>query len=215
MRRTIPYLLILFVTLASCTQDEPEILIIGDSISIGYTPFVREFLAEKATVYHNEGNAQHTGYGLKNIEGWIGDKEWDIVQFNWGLWDLCYRHPDSEVQGNRDKINGSITNGIDVYASNLDSIVRLIREKSDAKLIFVTTTYIPEEEAGRFTEDAIRYNEAAKEIMLKHHVTINDIYENSVNIHKRLGKGADDVHYLPEGSRELGKLISDFLLEEM
>ncbi|MDX1759889.1 MAG: SGNH/GDSL hydrolase family protein, partial [Arenibacter algicola] len=105
------YLLIafsIFLCLGYKPKD-PKILIIGDSISIGYFSKVKEALATKAIVMHNPGNAQHTGTGLEKIKDWIGKEDWDIIQFNWGLWDLCYRHPDSKVYGNRDKIKGTIT----------------------------------------------------------------------------------------------------------
>ena len=42
----------------------PKVLIIGDSISIGYTPYVKELLAGKAIVKHNPGNAEDTVKGL-------------------------------------------------------------------------------------------------------------------------------------------------------
>lgn len=205
---------VLVVSLASFVQDKPNILIIGDSISIGYTPFVKEKLMKKANVFHNPGNAEHTGTGLKKIEEWIGDKKWDVVQFNWGLWDLCYRHPDSKVQGNRDKKNGKITFTVDEYASNLDSLVTRLQTLTQAKLIFVTTTYVPDNEAGRFQEDAMRYNEAAKKIMRKHSVIVNDLYEPSVSIHQQYGKGSDDVHYTVQGYKKLGELVADFLTQQ-
>lgn len=206
---------LLVIALTGCQQEKARILIIGDSISMGYTPFVQENLINKAYVFHNPGNAQHTGTGLDSIVSWIGDSEWDIIQFNWGLWDLCYRHPDSKVQGNRDKINGEITFNIDEYASNLDSIVRLIKKQSEARLIFITTTFVPDAEAGRFKEDAIKYNETAMRVMQDNKVTINDIYEESMLIHRKYGKGTNDVHYLQEGYRELGLQISKFLKNEI
>lgn len=206
---------ILVILLSSFSQDKPSILIIGDSISIGYTPFVTEDLSNKADVFHNPGNAQHTGTGLKKIEEWIGNKKWDIIQLNWGLWDLCYRHPDSKVQGNRDKVKGKITYTIDEYASNLDSIVTILLRKTEAKLIFVTTSYIPKNEAGRFENDAIRYNEAAKKIMKKHSVIVNDIYHQSIPIHQKFGKGSDDVHYSNQGYEKLSELVTKFLETEI
>jgi lysophospholipase L1-like esterase len=208
-------LITLAISLANCSHNKTKILIIGDSISIGYTPFVRENMVNKAEVFHNPGNAQHTATGLEKIEEWIGTENYDIIQFNWGLWDLCYRHPDSKVQGNRDKINGEITFSIDEYASNLDSIVTLLTKKTKAKLIFVTTSYVPENEAGRFKEDAIRYNDIAKKIMIRHDVTVNDIYEETILIHNECSKDTNDVHYTLAGYEKIGKLISDFLENEM
>lgn len=206
---------ILIVSLISSTQDKPKILIIGDSISIGYTPFVKDEFANEVEVFHNPGNAQHTGTGLKKIDEWVGNVKWDIIQFNWGLWDLCYRHPDSEVQGNRDKENGKITYTIEEYTSNLDSIVAFLKSKTDAKLVFVTTTYVPENEAGRFKNDVIGYNEAAIKVMKKHSVIVNDIYEQSIPIHEKFGKGLDNVHYSTQGYKKLSELVIEFLKAEL
>mgnify|MGYP003666141565 CR=1 FL=1 len=207
--------LIVLLSLVAFRTKKPKILIIGDSISIGYTPFVEKHFSKDAIIRHNPGNAQHTGTGLENISKWIGDGDWDVIQFNWGLWDLCYRHPDSKVQGNRDKINGKITYDIETYKSNLDSIVTILQKKTNAKLIFVTTTYVPENEPGRFQDDVLKYNEAAKAIMKKHSVIVNDIYGQSVAIHKKYGKGSTDVHYTSKGYKKLGKLISSFLEKEI
>lgn len=208
-------LVLIFFVAASCTNEKTRVLIIGDSISLGYTPFVKEDLKDIADVFHNPGNAKHSTYGLENIEAWIDSAEWDIIQFNWGLWDLCYRHPDSKVQGKRDKINGTLTNSLDDYEKNLEEIVKILKERTNAKLIFVTTTFVPENEQGRFTEDVLRYNEVARKVMEANNVLINDIYHESIVIHKKYGKGDDDVHYEEDGYRLLAKHISNFLKNEV
>jgi hypothetical protein len=46
-------------------EDLPKVLIIGDSISLGYTPHVVDAMKDKAVVKHHKGNAQHTDTGLK------------------------------------------------------------------------------------------------------------------------------------------------------
>ena len=53
--------------------------------------------------------AQHTRFGLARLEQWLGDERWDVIHFNWGLHDLCWRHPESKVQGYRDKVRGKLT----------------------------------------------------------------------------------------------------------
>src|SRR5680860_1314492 len=118
------------ISLTAFITSQPKVLIIGDSISIGYTPYVKKHFSGEAIVQHNPGNAQHTGTGLQKIDEWLGDEKWDIIQFNWGLWDLCYRDPDSKVQGNRDKVNGEITYDIEAYMSNIDSIVSMLQSLS-------------------------------------------------------------------------------------
>ena len=186
---------------------EPKILIIGDSISIGYFSKVKESLASKAIVMHNPGNAQHTGTGLEKIKDWVGHEDWDIIQFNWGLWDLCYRHPDSKVYGNRDKIKGTITYDLQTYRQNLEELVSFLKANTSAKLIFVTTTYVPVNEAGRHSADVEKYNAVAKSVMKKNGVIINDIYKKSIAIHHKNGLGDKDVHYSKEGYKDLSKLI--------
>ena len=208
--KRIALLVIVLSTLAAFKAKKTNILIIGDSISIGYTPFVQKKLKGKAEVFHNPKNAQHTGNGLEKIHSWIKGKEWDVIQFNWGLWDLCYRHDKSKEQGKRDKVNGKITYPIEGYAKNLEKLVSIL-ESTGAKLIFVTTTYVPEQEAGRFQEDPIKYNRVAKEIMKKHNIQVNDIFETSIKVHKEYGNGNDDVHYSEEGYAKLSEPIIKML----
>jgi hypothetical protein len=213
--KTISFAIVLSFLFTSFTEHKPRILIIGDSISNGYMPFVEEYFADKAFVKHNPGNAQHSGFGLQKIREWIAGEEWDVIQFNWGLHDLCYRSPESKVQGNRDKVNGKITNTIEQYKTYLDSIVTILEHSTKAKLIFVTTTYVPENEAGRFQDDVQKYNKAALEVMKKHKIQVNDIYSKSIVIHKKWGLGTDNVHYSKEGSAELGKLIVSVLEKQI
>lgn len=215
LKKNIFIWLVCIFMLTSFSEGKPKILIIGDSISIGYTPYVKNHFTDSAIIKHNPGNAQHTGTGLKKIQEWMGDEDWDIIQFNWGLWDLCYRHTDSKVQGNRDKLNGEITFSLEDYERNLEAIVQKIKQVSDAHLIFVTTSYVPEDEAGRYKKDAQKYNRVSKRIMKKYNVTVNDIYKESKSIHKKFGKGTDDVHYFEQGYEQLGIVISNFLSEEI
>jgi lysophospholipase L1-like esterase len=150
-----------------------------------------------------------------NITTWLGDENWDIIQFNWGLWDLCYRHPDSKEYGHRDKINGQPEYTVHEYTANLDSIVSILRYKTNAKLIFVTTTYVPKNEPGRIESDVNKYNDAAKAVMKKHGILVNDIYEPSIALHNIYGMGSNNVHYKKEGYDKLGKLIADFLEKQI
>jgi hypothetical protein len=193
--------------LSASSEDTLKVLIIGDSISIGYFSEVKESLSDRANVEHNEGNARHTGYALEKIQEWISKDDYDIILFNWGLHDLCYRHPDSKVYGNRDKVRGQLTHTLEEYRLNLDSLVRIMKASTNAELYFISTSYVPEDEACRFTEDPARYNEVAMGVMQKYTIPVIDIYDRSVAIHEKFGIGSDDVHYTAEGSRELGKLV--------
>ena len=71
----------------------PRVLLIGDSISIGYTLPTREFLKGKANLHRIPTNGGPTTKGLASIEAWLGKGKWDVIHFNWGLHDLKYMGP--------------------------------------------------------------------------------------------------------------------------
>lgn len=48
----------------------PRVLLIGDSISIGYTVVVRKILAGKANVHRIPENGADTANGLQKIDSW-------------------------------------------------------------------------------------------------------------------------------------------------
>jgi hypothetical protein len=211
-----PNKLILFISLLLISgfgfrQEKPRILIIGDSISIGYTPFVKKALSDKAIVQHNAGNAKFSSYGLEQLDHWLGNEKWDIIQFNWGLWDLCYRDPSKEaLVGNRDKKHGAITATKSQYKANLEAIVKRLKQ-SGAKLIFVTTTVVPENEPGRYPADVVAYNKIAKGIMKKNGIVVNDIFPLSQKVHQQFGLGSDNVHYNAQGYQALSVQVVDKL----
>ena len=65
----------------------PRVLIIGDSISIGYTPRVRKILDGRANVHRPKTNCKWSAFGDQKINEWIGNEKWDLIHFNFGLWD--------------------------------------------------------------------------------------------------------------------------------
>jgi len=184
----------------------PNVLIIGDSISAGYTTPVIAELKGIANVSRIPENGGDTDRGLDNIDKWLGENKWNVIHFNWGLWDLCYRHPKSKNQGNRDKVKGTITNTPEQYAANLEKLVIRLK-KTDAKLIWAATTFVPKNEHGRHQGDDIKYNAIAKKIMEKHGVTINDLHTFSATIQQD-AKGPGDVHFTTAGSQKLGTKVA-------
>lgn len=204
-----------FVTeAAEQSGDLPRVLLIGDSISIGYTPAVKELLKGKAHIERISGNAQHTRTGLERLGRWLGDEPWDVIHFNWGLWDLCYRHPESKVQGHRDKVRGTITCTLPEYEKNLRELVRRLKA-TNARLIWAATTPVPEGEAGRIQGDAARYNAAAKQIMEENGIAINDLHAHILPRMKQFQTKPDNVHFTPEGSRLLAEKVAASILGQI
>ncbi len=139
----------------------PRVLLLGDSISIGYTVSVRELLKGKANVHRAMENCGPTTRGLEKIERWLGEKKWDLIHFNFGLHDLKYMN---EKGGLVDPSKGRQQVPPAAYAKNLRGIVARLKE-TGATLIWRTTTPVPEGAGGRIRGDAVTYNAIALEIM--------------------------------------------------
>ncbi len=184
-----------------------KVLIIGDSISIGYFEPTKQLLAGKAEVYHNPGNAAHTRHGLAELDAWLGDTSWDVIHFNHGLHDLKYVN----AKGERvPPAEGVPQVPIDEYARNLEQLVERLR-RTRARLIFATTTPVPEGALGRVKGDAERYNRVAVPIMRRHGVWVNDLYAFALPRLETIQR-PHDVHFTPEGSRLLAEQVADSIL---
>ena len=203
-------LLLTMFLYSGCSSDEKNVLVIGDSISLGYFPYVAAAMDHNINIEHNKGNAQHTGTGIDSIDLWLGDTGWDVIIFNWGLWDLCYRHPDSQLYGKRDKVNGTITFSIDQYARNLEKLVQRLKE-TGAELIFISTSYIPPGEGGRIEGDDILYNDIAHKIMDEFSIKYVDINELSKKIHPEYRRSEGDVHFTEKGY----EILAEPVIEEL
>ncbi len=200
---------------ASINPALPNILILGDSISISYTRPVREMLEGVANVVRpmradgrGPDNCGDTTIGMANLDRWLGDMKWDVIHFNWGLWDLCYRNPEVKTQGNRDKVNGSISTSLENYESNLETLVARLK-KTGAKLIWASTTLVPEGEVGRFVGDDVKYNAVAAKVMNRHRIPINDLHALSVTFPEDHFIGPGDVHFTEAGAGKLAKQVID------
>ena len=75
--------------LAKVRDDEslPRVLLIGDSISIGYHIDVRSALAGVANVHRPTENGGPTSNGVEKLEEWLaehGERPWDVIHYNFG-----------------------------------------------------------------------------------------------------------------------------------
>lgn len=202
----------------------PNVLIYGDSISIGYTSTVRNILEGKANVFRFFKNGQSSNRFIPFMEkmktamfqpylkeGW--DFDWDVIHFNVGLHDLKY-----VKNGKLDKINGRQVNSIEKYKENLDKIcIYLAKEYPKAKLIFATTTAVPDEGAdGRFAGDSVKYNKAALEVLENYpSIQINDLYSFTKPNAKEWYIKSGNVHYNNIGKKEQGKEVAKVIAENL
>ena len=178
----------------------PRVLIIGDSISIGYTLPLRAALEGIANVHRPPVNCSHTWRGLESIDGWLGDGKWDLIHFNWGLHDLKY----VDEQGSLAlPPSGKQVSTVREYEANLERLVQRLRQ-TGATLIWRPTTPVPEGAAGRVPADLARYNAAAREVVQRHGIAVDDMnsFIRDRNIpHVR----PDNVHFSKNSSALLAK----------
>jgi acyl-CoA thioesterase-1 len=181
----------------------PDVLIIGDSISIGYTPYVIEGLRGVANVIRIKGNGQGTRFGVENIDKWIlHEKPWAVIHFNWGLHDLK-RWANGRNSSNP---NDPRQAEINVYEKNMELLVSKLAG-TKAKLIFATTTPYPSGVVPwRDPEDAARYNDVALRIMQKNGIQTDDLY---TAIQPKLAEfqKPKNVHFEPGGSKFLADAV--------
>jgi len=189
-----------------------HVLLIGDSITWGYSNEVRRLLAGQAEVTLIPDNAQTTVFGLQQLADWLGDTRWDVIHFNWGLWDLCYRDPPSLNQGNRDKINGTVSVPLADYATNLTELVTRLTA-TGARLIWASITPIPDGELGRITGDEVKYNAVAEKIMRAHQIEIDDLYTGILPHCQELQLPDGDVHFTEAGYAFLARQVVGCILQ--
>ena len=181
----------------------PRVLLIGDSISIGYTIPVRERLREKANVHRIGTNGGPTINGLAHLAEWLGDGKWDVIHFNWGLHDLKIGE------------DGSRQVPLEAYEKNLRELVSRLKQ-SRARLIFATTTPVPEGKLNppRINDDVIAYNRVAVQIMRENQIPVDDLY---ALVEPRMGEIQlpANVHFKPEGYAVLADRVVESILRQL
>ncbi len=203
------------VLLAVSKLELPEVLILGDSISIGYTPYVKEMLAGKAEVHRpvypdgSPENCEGTTKGVAEVNRWLGDKKWDIIHFNFGLHDL--KHVDPETHKNSDDPGDPYQAGLNQYVKNLKQITGRLKQ-TGARLIFATTTPVAPGTTGpvREPETVRKYNKAAVRLMKKEGIVINDLYNFALPILDEI-QIAHNVHYTGKGYKKFAEEISGMI----
>jgi hypothetical protein len=187
---------------ATVTDDPalPRVLLIGDSISIYYTPEVRRLLQGRANLHRVPDNGRSTRHGLEHLEAWLGGDRWAVIHCNFGLHDIAQTSA------------GAPQVPIQEYAANLGQILSRLQE-TGARLVWATTTPVPEGSGNRREADALDYNLVAGDLMTAAHVPINDLHAFIAAREDlyRLALPAN-VHFRAEGSVVLGGEVAGAIL---
>ena len=188
----------------------PRVLLIGDSISIGYTPAVRELLRGKVNLHRPHTNCGPTTRGVAEIENWLGNGPWDVIHFNWGLHDIAYMTADGERV---DPPQGQHQVPADQYEQNLNTLVQRLKQ-TDAKLLWCATTPVPEGASFRKRGDEVEYNAIAQKVMRAHGIPTNDLYAHALKRLDEIQLPAN-VHFSKRGSAILAESVARYILDAL
>jgi lysophospholipase L1-like esterase len=179
-------------------QDDPKlprVLLIGDSVSRGYTLATRAALAGKANVHRAPENCGGTSRGLSKIEVWLGDGRWDVIHFNFGIHDRGTSRAD--------------------YAKRLEQLIARLHE-TGAKLVWASTTPIPDDPAQKQTAASIvERNQVAATLMKKHQIAVDDLFA-AISPHvAEYQLPPPNVHFKETGYEFLGRQVAAAILAQL
>ena len=180
-----------------------KVMLIGDSIRLGYQAKVTALLAGEATITGPEENCRFSAYTLFKLSAWVPDDDFDVIQWNNGQWDTCYM-PD-----------GKIHTLLADYLELQERIATILLKKTK-RLIFATTTPAWPEQFTRAlhnprrNEDISAYNSAAGAQLGRFGVEINDLYSPIVADIKRYISG-DMVHLTEAGTDLCARRIATLI----
>ena len=181
-----------------------NVILIGDSIRIGYQKVVQEELGPSVKVWTPEANGGTSANVLAHLDEWVLSCTSDVIHLNCGLHDIRKAFD-----------TGEVSVPLDQYRANVEQILRRIQDHTDAKVIWATTTPVNErwhhENKGfdRFEADVLEYNRAAVEIAGRLGIRINDLFEIIARAGRDQLLQKDGVHFKEEGYVLLGKAVAE------
>lgn len=188
----------------------PNVMIIGDSISIGYTLFVRANLKGVANVFRpmddarkTAANCGDTARGLSQLDRWLGERKYKVIHFNFGLHDLKYLDEKGKYVA---PDQGKQVAPPEAYEKNLRALVARLKQ-TGATLVWASTTPVPDGSLGRVKGDEVKYNAVAKKVMTENGVMIDDLAA-VVAPHVSAWQRPNNVHFTDEGSRGLAEAVA-------
>ena len=169
----------------------PRVLLIGDSVSRGYTQAARNALKGKVNVHRAPANCGPTATGLKKLDVWLGDGNWDLIHFNFGIHDR--------------------RTNVDDYEKRLEEIVKRLKQ-TGAKVVWASSTPIPADwkEGPEMKAKLEEKNAIAAKVMERNGVEIDDLF-TFITPHLSEVQNPKDVHFNGKGYDLLGKQVAEYI----
>lgn len=172
----------------------PSVLLIGDSVSRGYTQAVRRELKGVANVHRAPENCGPVANGLRKLDVWLGDKKWDLIHFNFGIHDRATPLED--------------------YARRMEELLDRM-EKCGARIVWASTTPIPDDPAkGQKSVSIVERNAVAAQIMKRRGHGTDDLF-SKVSPCLETYQNPKDVHFNAAGYDFLGAQVAESIRAEL
>ena len=181
----------------------PLVVLIGDSIRMGYQDHVISQLADRAEVWVPEENGGDSRNVLAHLDQWVLARQPDLVHVNCGLHDL------KRAFGAASEVP------LAEYERNVRQILQRLQRELNGAVVWATTTPVDEnlhhQNKGfdRLEADVDAYNAAARAVAVALGVPIDDLFA----VVEREGKAQlltqDGVHFTEEGSQLLGRAVAE------
>lgn len=179
-----------------------KVVLIGDSIRMGYQPLVQEKCTE-CEVWGPDENCRHSLWALDHFPHWVADQHPDIVHVNFGIHDALIR-PDGEHQ---------IL--LPQYRLCLQRFIQQVKELGKTKMLWATTTPMYCPEAGKpmaqwqvnKSVDIESYNAAALEIVSREGLPVNDLHDVIVRNDYTKCLTEDGCHMTDYGNQVLSDAV--------
>lgn len=179
----------------------PLVVLIGDSIRMGYQDQVVNQLAGRAEVWVPKENGGDSRNVLAHLDQWVFSRQPDLVHVNCGLHDL------KRAFGAASEVS------LAEYEGNVRQILQRLQRELNGAVVWATTTPVDEnwhhQNKGfdRLEADVEAYNAAARAVAEDIGVPIDDLFA----VVEREGKARlltqDGVHFTEEGSQLLGRAV--------
>ena len=210
----------------------PNVLVLGDSISMGYTPFVKKRLAGVANVSRPAANCGASWFyfrGRNGLKDWLGTNRWDVITVNFGCWDYWYNAGDPRVQKHywSDKAHAklpplrrgtaireagfTLRTTLPQYEDNLRRILAVLKG-TGARIVFAYSTPCPSVEADDRCSYARAYNEVAGRVCAAMNVGVVDLYSVA---ERQYGEIKDGAHFTDKGNDVLAEEVCRAIRREL
>jgi len=180
-----------------------EVVLIGDSIRMGYQAFVKRELGDEVTLWWPEENGGTSRNILDHLDEWVISRRPSLVHINCGLHDLKKERGSSEALV-----------PLDEYGENVAKILASVADATDAKVVWATTTPVNQQwhherkPFDRFEDDVVAYNRQAVAAAERLGVAVNDLYAVMVQAGADSYLSPDGVHFDDAGYALLGEAVA-------